>query len=347
MTIEEFSRLANNFYISKGVESNTDRISLDAEFANYMISHQGDLEKKHKVAFVFICLNPLYWEYAPAMVEGAKKLFLPGHQTDFLFWTDIPEDGWKIHRSIFDSFQGVLVSKGVTNIDSDTYGRINQITEQVAALRRRPDVKIIPTAPMDWPYPTLLRYKLFLQEEENLKNYDYIFYCDVDMAFRAIVGDEILGNITAALHPMYALRKEYWPPYEPNPGSSAFIKRPGKIISENGKARFMPMYFAGGLQGGRAGTFIDLMKQASTMIESDLAQNYIPVWNDESVWNKVLENNPPDVVLSPSYIYPDSLINEYYIPLWGQNYQPKLVTLTKWFSTSKEGGQAVAKMIQK
>ena len=25
------------------------------------------------------------------MIEGAKKFFLPGHQTDFFFWTDMPE----------------------------------------------------------------------------------------------------------------------------------------------------------------------------------------------------------------------------------------------------------------
>jgi len=59
---------------------------------------------------------------------------------------------------------------------------------------------------------------------------------------------------------------------------------------------------------------------------------YTAIWNDESHWNFELSENPPEIMLTPSYIYPDSLINEYYIPLWGRSFQPKLITLTKWFS---------------
>lgn len=348
MNAEEFARIANNFYASKGIESSIDRIGLDSELVNYVSKHQQDLQKKYKVAFVFICLNALYWEYAPAMIRGAKQFFLPGHETDFFFWTDIPEDGWEIHKSIFAGFQGALANKGIQAIDERSFNRINTVTDEVIALRKRKDVHIVPTASMEWPYPTLLRYNLFLQEEEKLKDYDYIFYCDVDMEFKGIVGDEILSEgITAALHPMYALRKEYWPPYEPNEQSASYIKRPGKLIEENGKPRFMPMYFAGGFQGGKSAAFIEVMKRAKGLIDSDLAKGYIPIWNDETVFNRCMFDTPPDVVLSPSFIYPDSLINEYYVPLWGQNYPPKLMTLTKWFSTSKEGGAAVAKMLQK
>lgn len=347
MSGEDFSRLANNFYTSNNIEVTPERMSIDNQFCNYVSSHEEDLQKKFKVAFVFICLNPLYWEFAPAMVQGAKQFFLPGHKTDFLFWTDIPNDGWEVYNNLFANFRGVLASKGIQNMDENTFNRIGQITSEVVALRKRDDVTIIPTVASPWPYPTLLRYNLFLQEEDKLKDYDYIFYCDVDMQFRGIVGDEILGNITSALHPMYALRKEYWPPYEPNEQSEAYIKRPGKILNEGGKQRFMPMYYAGGFQGGKSETFIRLMKEARKKIDADLSRNYIPVWNDETVWNKVLEENIPDVVLSPAYIYPDSLVEEYYKPLWGRDYQPKLVTLTKWFSTSPEGGQAVAQMIKK
>jgi hypothetical protein len=144
---------------------------------------------------------------------------------------------------------------------------------------------------------------------------------------------------------MYALRKQYWAPYEPNKDSSAYIKRPGKVIIDNGQPRFMPLYYAGGFQGGKSADFINAMKEMRDMVDEDMMKNYIPIWNDESVWNKYLSEHEPDVVLTPSYIYPDSLIKEYYEPLWGCSYVPKLVTLTKKFSTSKEGGDAVAKMI--
>lgn len=206
--------------------------------------------------------------------------------------------------------------------------------------------KVFPTEPIEWPMPTLLRYSLFLQQEEVLKDYDYIFYCDVDMKFVGVVGDEILGKgLTAAQHPMYALRKEYWPPYEPNDQSAAFIPRPGQVIDDGGKPRFMPLYYAGGFQGGKAKEWIKAMKVMKASIDKDFTKNYVAIWNDETHWNRYLFENPPSVVLTPSYIYPDSLIKEYYEPLWGCSYMPKLVTLTKKFSITPEGGAAVAQMI--
>lgn len=295
----DFVRLANNFYNSKQLESDIKRIALDSELINYL-GAQKDL-KKYKVGLLCICLNEPYWEYAQEMMRGAREFLLPGHQVDFLFWSDMKE------------------SHGAT---------------------------VFPTEPVPWPYPTLLRYSLFLQEEEKLKEYDYLFYCDIDMKFVNIVGDEILGDgLTAAQHPMYALRKEYWPPYEPNEKSQAYIKRPGLVISDNGKPRFMPLYYAGGFQGGTTKTFIEAMREMKSMTDKDLNKNYIPIWNDESIWNKYLFDHAPNIVLTPSYIYPDSLIKEYYEPLWGRPYQPKLMTLTKKFSVSKEGGDAVREML--
>lgn len=348
MPPQDFLRVANNFYTSKGVESRVDRINLDAELINYFNKNQKIGEKKFKIAFVYICLNPLYWEYAPAMVQGARQMFLPGHNTDFFFWTDIPQSVFEINYKIGETWK----IHGRDLNDPNTAKGLQDISGAVFNLRSQKDVKIFPIEGIDWPYPTLLRYNLFLQQEQILEKYDYIFYCDVDMRFEGIVGDEILGQgITAAVHPGYHIRKEYWPPYEPNPESASYIKRPGRIIDDttmgqlNGKKRFMPLYFAGGLQGGKSKSFIKAMKACKKLIDKDLTKNYIPIWNDETVWNKYLSTHPPDVVLTPSYIYPDSLIEEYYVPLWGQRYQPRLVTLTKWFSLSKGTGD-LQKMIQ-
>ncbi len=341
MKPEDFARIANNFYNSKGLDSDYERIRVDADLVNYIGGHQKDLETKYKVALVFICLNPLYWQYAPDMVNGAKDLFLPGHNTDFLFWTDIPEKSEDINQKISDAWK----ERGLNMEAEDMIGNLKRTTDAVAGLRSREDIKLYMTDSVEWPYPTLLRYNLFLQQEEKLKEYDYIFYCDVDMQFMNIIGDEILGTgITAAVHPGYHIRKEYWPPYEPNPDSASYIKRPGRVVDEEGKPRFMPLYFAGGFQGGKSDKFIEAMKATKKLIEIDMNRAYIPIWNDETAWNKYLSENPPDIVLTPSYIYPDSLINEYYIPLWGKSYQPKLKTLTKWFTLQK-GGE-LQKMIQ-
>ena len=201
------------------------------------------------------------------------------------------------------------------------------------------DVKIIPTEPMEWPFPTLYRYSLFLREEELLKEYDFIFYIDADELFVSRVGEEILGDLVAVQHPMYALRKEYIPPYEPSEKSTAYIPRPGRVITENGKKRFEPLYFAGGLQGGRTQNFIAAMKAMKEMIDKDFTENnHIPIWNDESTLNAYFFKNPPTIVLSPSYCYPDSLIKAYYFRVWGRSYVPKIITLTKKFSLTTDGG---------
>jgi len=82
------------------------------------------------------------------------------------------------------------------------------------------------------------------------------------------------------------------------------------------------------------------------MIDVDFNNNYTPRWNDESAWNRYLFENPPEIVLSPSYVYPDSLIDEYYVKLWGRNYEPKIVTITKSFTISAEAGQEVSKQLK-
>lgn len=240
-----------------------------------------------KIGLVMICTGENYWPYAKQVIDSAKKYLLPGHEVDYLMWSDMP---------------------GVADYGID---------------------KLFPTEQTAWPYPTLMRYHLFLQQEELLKTYDYIFYCDVDMLFVDIVGDEILGQgITAAQHPMYAFRKEYIFPLEKNPKSTAHVKVP-------------QFYYAGGFQGGTTESFLKAMWSCKRAIDQDFSINYLARWNDESHWNRYLFDNPPAITLSPSYIYPDSLIEEYYKKIWGCEYHPRLVTLTKKFTTTKEGGDAV------
>lgn len=208
------------------------------------------------------------------------------------------------------------------------------------------DATIIPTEPFEWPLPTLHRYSLFLREEELLSQYDFIYYIDADMKFVSRVGDEILGDLVGAVHPMYYIRKEYVPPYEPNSISTAYIPRTGRVVTKGGQKRFEPLYFAGGFQGGRADTFIKAMKVMKERIDEDFAKNnYIAVWNDESHWNRYCFENTPDVVLNPSYVYPDSLIRDYYTKAWGRNFVPKLITITKKFSLTKDGGANLQKTL--
>lgn len=264
-------------------------------------------KNKIKIGVVCIVLNQPYWQFSSEMLWGLDTFFLK-------------------HHSIRDKYETEFMIWSDMPIESFKG-------------------KVFPTEPIEWPMPTLMRYHLFLQQEEYLQKFDYVFYIDVDMRITDWIGEEILGDgLTAAQHPMYALRANYQPPYEPNPESSAYIPRPGRVVEENGQKRFEQLYFAGGFQGGKTEDFIKAMKVMRKNIDEDFNRNYVARWNDESHWNKYLFNNPPAVVLSPSYIYPDSLIDSYYVKLWGRNYSPKIMTLTKAFTISKQGGNDVKQM---
>lgn len=267
----------------------------------------NNVDNKHKVVILCVCLNQQYWQYLLPMMDSARKFLLKGSELEFLVWTDMPPN---------------------TDLGKN--------------------VIIYPTEPMGWPAPTLCRYNLFLEQQEKIMESDFAFYIDSDMLFVSRVGEEILGEgLTAAQHPMYALADMYVPPYEPNPKSTAFIPRVGRVLtSPSGKKKFQPLYYAGGFQGGRPAEFIKAMKEMKKNIDKDMSNGYISIWNDESHWNKYLFKHPPAVVLSPSYIYPDSLIKAYYQKVWGRSYVPKLITLTKKFSMSKEGGVALTQLLQ-
>lgn len=306
-------RLIHNFFMAtKGGDYQVDEVNTILNYLSYQSNPANTQLPKYKIGIMFICVNPPYWQYIGDAIQGARTMFMPGHDVEVMLWNDF-------HK--YEHMEPYTYNATVFEADGTV-----------------------------WPYPTLMRYHLMLQQEEYLKKFDYIFYCDIDMRFLNIVGDEILGDgVTAAQHPMYALRREFYPPYEPNPASASYIPRPGKLLqdpSTRDGIRFMPYYYAGGFQGGKTEPFIKAMKGVKKLIDADLQKGYTPIWNDESAWNKYLFDNSPAVVLSPSYIYPDSLIKEYYEPkVWGCRYPPKLMTLTKKFTLSTQGGDAIQKMI--
>ncbi len=257
---------------------------------------------RKKIALLFVGINQLYWDYLKQCIQDCRTNFLPQHTVDYFVWSDMPED------SI-------------------------------------PNVTFTHTEPVGWPAPTLMRYHLFLQQEAKLSEYDYVFYLDADMRVIQKISDEILGEgLTTAPHPGYAIDKKFIPPYEPNPKSQAYIPRLGRLVDEGGKKRFIPFYAAGGFQGGTSAHFISAMKDMKKSIDKDFDNNYTAIWNDESHWNRYLwdyqKTGGSITFLDVSYIYPDSLIKEYYEPrVWGRSYDPKIITLTKPHTLQKINAQ--------
>jgi histo-blood group ABO system transferase len=161
----------------------------------------------------------------------------------------------------------------------------------------------------DWPMPTLKRYDYFHKYAEYLKNFDYLYYCDVDMKFVNIVGNEILGDIVATLHPGFWNKINIQFSYERRPECNAYIPY------GNGNK-----YYAGGFNGGSSNKFLNMAKTIVSWRKEDEINGIVPVWHDESYMNKYMYLNSPTKVLNPSYCYPES---------WDIPFEKRLLALDK------------------
>lgn len=157
-----------------------------------------------------------------------------------------------------------------------------------------------------FPSPTLKRYEIFFNNREILKDQDYLYYCDVDMLFVSEVGDEILSDRVATIHPGF-LGKRGTP--ETRKESLAYVSPEEKM-----------KYFAGGFNGGSSEEFLKMSKVLSENIKKDLEKDIIAIWHDESHMNRYFINNPPTKELTPSYCYPES---------WKLPFDKKLLALDK------------------
>lgn len=139
-----------------------------------------------------------------------------------------------------------------------------------------------------WPYPTLLRYKHFIENSEKFEGLDYIYYVDSDMVFENSVGTEIFGDVVCVAHPWF-IGNRGTP--EDNPKSLAYI--PNQVNFQ---------YMAGAFFGGTKRCILNMFQFISNQIDIDYERGIIAKWHDESHSNKffILYSTK---VLPPEYCY--------------------------------------------
>ena len=166
----------------------------------------------------------------------------------------------------------------------------------------------------DWPIPTLKRYNYFMQEKEFISKFDYCYYFDVDMSIVDKVGDEVLEDLVATMHPYQSFYPKGDRSYDRNPKSLAYVK-PG----DEGQH-----YYAGGFNGGTTKRFLEMSEVIADRVTKDLENDVIALWHDESQMNRYLIDNPPTVSLTPSYVFAEEQMENPSYP-----YEPKIVALKK------------------
>lgn len=153
----------------------------------------------------------------------------------------------------------------------------------------------LPWGHSPWPYPTLLRYRAITAYEEILGAADTLLYCDVDMRMQRDIEIPAIDGTLAVRHPGYVGVRADELPYERR------IESTSCIPAGEGST-----YFAGGVQGGAALAYLNACKTMAGWIQADLARGIVPVWHDESAWNRFCATNAPELILPESYCSPDN-----------------------------------------
>ena len=144
-----------------------------------------------------------------------------------------------------------------------------------------------------WPMPTLKRYNYFVKEKDYISQFDYCYYFDVDMGIVSEVGDEVLSDLVATLHPYQSFYPKEQRTYDRNPKSLAYVP-----AGQEGE-----LYYAGGFNGGSTKRFMEMAEVLADRVTKDLENDVIALWHDESQMNRYLIDNPPTLSLTPSYCF--------------------------------------------
>ena len=164
-----------------------------------------------------------------------------------------------------------------------------------------PRVKKIYQETLGWPGNTLFRFRMFNTQIDLLKEFDYIFFFNANMRFVTGIDEDILPTeeegLLAVQHPGFFAANNLQFSYDRNPKTHAFIPY--------GAGKF---YVMGGFQGGTGTAFIKSIKTINEWTNDDYSKGLIPLWHDESYWNRYILDHPYKM-LSPAYGFPEGWIN--------------------------------------
>ncbi|XP_047661454.1 globoside alpha-1,3-N-acetylgalactosaminyltransferase 1-like [Tachysurus fulvidraco] len=160
------------------------------------------------------------------------------------------------------------------------------------------ELRVIPVAEMPgWDRLGLRRMALLatLIKEQISLEVDYVFCIDADQEFTNPVGTEILGKLTATLHPLFYGKPRYTYPYERNSDSLAYV-----ALGEG------DYYYSSEFYGGLCSKVLAMVQTCSLLILQDQEKKVRAQELEESYLNRYLINNRPTCVLSPEYSWWDS-----------------------------------------
>lgn len=135
---------------------------------------------------------------------------------------------------------------------------------------------------LGWPGNVVFRYLFFLRIKDMLKGYDYLFFFNGNTRFRETIKEEVFLP-TEEEGGLIALT---WKTGDENPDTYGFERRPESVA-------YVPygtknIYLQSGITGGSPKYYLELLQVCHDMTMVDFNNGIIPVWHDESIYNKYM-----------------------------------------------------------
>ena len=168
-----------------------------------------------------------------------------------------------------------------------------------------------------FPADSLFRFEYFLQAENALRHFDYIYFFNANAEIKQVVGEELLPDETGlAMGLWYSQEKPWWSPwrlfnlpafycYERNKKSLAYIPPFGKDYKE----------FMGGINGGRTNEYLQMVRTLAKNIRDDYNRGIIAVAHDQSHINAYMRSHKCKII-PKEYCWPEE---------WTSSFIPKIV----------------------
>lgn len=193
-------------------------------------------------------------------------------------------------------------------------------SKRIALSEYVPNIKVINVKNYGWPGNTLFRYHMFLNNINVFKDNDFLLFLNANTEIVDKINiEEFLPEdgkkLVVAKHPYYYKEHSLGElPFERDSKSVACVSDTDKEYT----------YVGGGFVGGYKESFIDLCKTLCNNIDTDLKNNVIAKWHDESHFNKYVNDNINDVfVKDVEYFYPLELREKL------KDIKPKIIIIPK------------------
>lgn len=178
----------------------------------------------------------------------------------------------------FDDFYKTCESYFLKNSSKHYY-----VWTNLADLARGLDnVTVLNKPCMGFPSDSLFRFETFLEVEDKLKQFDFIYFFNANALLLAEVGKEILPDETGLAMGIWPGKRErqhpMFYPYERNKHSHAYVPPYGDDYT----------YFMGGLNGGTATAYLEMIRALAQNIRDDFNRGIIAKVHDESHINAYL-----------------------------------------------------------